>query len=159
MSGVYVADRKPSACDHMALARAIRVEVTQLMASSKVVPKSYRFLLAVPAVETARELVCNIETAELFYPSTPHGVKWRKHYLTLAIGNCYHLVQDLQTVRDIGLPVNVNRFERIAGMLDKEADTLRGRRHNTKLTGSLTLAQKIEKMEAELAEMRDIADG
>lgn len=159
MSGVYASDRNPSACDHMALARAIRIEVTQLMASSNVVPKSHRFLLAVPAVECARELVCNVETAERFYPSTPHGVKWRKHYLTLAIANCYHLVHDLQTVRDIGLPVNVNRYAAVADLLEQEIDTLKGRRHNTKLTGRLTLAEKIEKMEAELAEMRDIADG
>ena len=158
MSGVYASDRKPSPCDHMALARAIRIEVTSLMASSKVVPKSHRFLLAVPTVECARELVCNVETSERFYPSTPHGVKWRKHYLTLAIANCYHLVQDLQTVRDIGLPVNVNRFASVADLLEKEIDTLKGRRHNTRLTGRVTLAQKIEKLEAELAEMRDIAD-
>lgn len=156
MSGVYESDRKESPCDHMALAQAIRCEVTSLMASSKVVPKSYRFLLAVPTVECARELVCNIETAELFYPSTAHGVIWRKHHLTLAIANCHHLVQDLQVVKDLGLPVNVNRYEATADMLAKEIDILKKRRHNTKLTGNRPVSERIAKLEAELEELREV---
>lgn len=156
MSGVYAGDRKPSPCDHMALARSIRIEMTSLMASDKVVPKKHRLLLAVPTIATARELVCNVETAEDFYPSTAHGVVWRKHYLTLALANCHQLSHDLQLLRDIGLPVNLNRFGNIADMLDKEIDILKGRRHNTKLTGSRTVEERIEKLTIELAELEEV---
>lgn len=156
MSGVYESDRSPSAQDHMALARQIRIEVTSLMSSDNVVPKRKRFLVAVPTVETARNLTYHMEAAEGFYPSTAHGVIWRKHYLTLAIADCHQLVQDLQLLPDMGMPVNVNRFENIANLLEKEIDTLKTRRHNTKLTGKKSPSEKIAKLQAELAELYEL---
>lgn len=157
MSGVYESDRKPSPCDHMALARSIRIEMTALMASEKVVPKKHRLLLSVPTIATARELVNNVETAEAFYPSTAHGVLWRKHYLTLAIANCYQLTQDLQVVKDLGLPVNLNRYETIAGMIGKELDTLTSRKRNTRLTGTAGIDERIAKLRYQLAELEEVA--
>ena len=127
MSGVYESDRKPSPCDHMALARVLRFEMTALMASEKVVPKKHRLLLSVPTIATARELVNNVETAEAFYPSTAHGVLWRKHYLT------------------------------IAGMLGKELDTLTSRKRNTKLTGTAGIDERIAKLRYQLAELEEVA--
>ena len=73
-------------------------------------PKKYRLILGVPMVQTAKDLVDDVVRADSFYPNTAHGVLWRKHYLTLAIADCYRLEQDAQTLRDMGLPVNLNRM-------------------------------------------------
>lgn len=60
MSGVLKRNRKVSEFKFFSVAIAIRTETNKLMANSKVVPKSYRLLNAVPTVETARSLVYNI---------------------------------------------------------------------------------------------------
>lgn len=159
MSGVHARKRKLADKEFFRTAIEIRVEITKLMASDKVVPKAYRLMGAVPTVATARELVNNIETASAFYPNTPHGVLQRKHYLTLAIANCYQLVQDLQTLKDIGLPVNVNRYKKAADLLDREIALLTGTKKNVRLVGSATVAQRIEKLEQEIAELRRCAEG
>ena len=153
MSGVYERYRSLSDKEFFKNAISIRVEITRLMASDKVVPKAYRLMSAVPTVATARELVNNIETANAFHPNTAHGVLQRKHYLTLAIANCYHLVQDLQTLKDIGLPINLNRFENIAEMLEKEIALLRATKNGARLTKD-TVGERISQLELELAELK-----
>ena len=57
MSGVYERYRSLSDKEFFKNAISIRVEITRLMASDKVVPKAYRLMSAVPTVATARELV------------------------------------------------------------------------------------------------------
>ena len=155
MSGVYERYRNISDKEFFKNAIDIRVEITKLMASDKVVPKSYRLMSAVPTVATARELVNNIETANAFYPNTAYNVQQRRHYLTLAIANCYHLVQDLQTLKDIGLPINLNRFERVAELIEKEIALLRATKKAVKLTGD-TVEQRIAKLELELDGLRGL---
>lgn len=153
MSGVYERYRNISDKEFFKNAIDIRVEITKLMASDKVVPKSYRLMSAVPTVATARELVNNIETANAFYPNTAYNCQQRRHYLTLAIANCYHLVQDLQTLKDIGLPINLNRFERVAELIEKEIALLRATKKAVKLAGD-TVEQRIAKLELELDGLR-----
>ena len=60
-------------------------------------------------------------------------------------------------VKDLGLPVNLNRYEKIAGMLGKELDTLTSRKRNTKLTGSAGIDERIAKLRYDLAELEEIA--
>ena len=54
MSGVYERYRNLSDKEFFKNAINIRVEITKLMASDKVVPKAYRLMSAVPTVATAR---------------------------------------------------------------------------------------------------------
>ena len=158
MSNVLERHRSVSALEFYSNAIRIRVEITKLMASSSVVPKSYRFILAAPAVETAKSLVDNIVRAEAFYPNTAHGVIYRKHYLTLAIADCRRITQDLQTVKDIGLPVNLNRFKDIADMVEREIALLKGTRKAVKLTGAAGIEERIALAEKQLMELEELRD-
>ena len=108
--------------------------VTQLVTSSAV-PKSYRFVFAVPMAETARSLVFNLEKSDAFYPNTERNVSERKHYMTLAIADCEQLYQDVQCLLSLGLPVSVSRFETIAESLDTEIKLIKGARNGVKLIG------------------------
>lgn len=134
MSGVYQRNREVSEYKFFTQAIAIRVEVNKLMASSSVVPKAYRLLNAVPTVETARSIVYNVNRADCFYPNTSFNALERKRYLTLAIADCEQLMLDMQCLMGIGLPVNANRFEELAAMVEEEIRLLKGARKNVRVS-------------------------
>ena len=77
-------NRNLSSFEYFNTAVAIRNDVTRLV-TSRDVPKSYRFILAVPMAETARSLVFNLVKADAFYPNTARNVEERKRYMTLAL--------------------------------------------------------------------------
>lgn len=154
MSGVYRRNREVSEYKFFTQAIAIRVEVNKLMASSSVVPKAYRLLNAVPTVETARSIVYNVNRADCFYPNSSFNALERKRYLTLAIADCEQLMLDMQCLMDIGLPVNANRFEGLAAMVEEEIRLLKGARKNVRVTGKKTTDERIAEAEAELERLR-----
>lgn len=156
MSGVYQRNREVSEYKFFTQAIAIRVEVNKLMASSSVVPKAYRLLNAVPTVETARSIVYNVNRADCFYPNSSFNALERKRYLTLAIADCEQLMLDMQCLMDIGLPVNANRFEALAGMVEEEIKLLKGARKNVRVTGKKTTDERIAEAEAELERLRSL---
>ena len=156
VSGVYQRNREVSEYKFFTQAIAIRVEVNKLMASSSVVPKAYRLLNAVPTVETARSIVYNVNRADCFYPNTSFNALERKRYLTLAIADCEQLMLDMQCLMDIGLPVNANRFEELAGMVEEEIKLLKGARKNVRVTGKKSTEERIAEAEAELERLRSL---
>lgn len=158
MSNVLKRKRSVSDREFYANAIRIRVEVTKLVCSESVVPKKYRLILGVPMVQTAKDLVDDVVRADSFYPNTAHGVLWRRHYLTLAIADCHRLVQDAQTLKDIGLSVNLNRMIDLADMIDREIALLKGTRKSTRLTGDATIAERIERARSDIAELEELAD-
>ena len=158
MSNVLLRKRSVSDREFYMNGSRIRVEVVKLMASDKVVPKSYRLMCAVPTVETAKSLVDNIVRAEAFYPNTAHSVIYRKHYLTLAIADCYRLVQDMQTLKDIGLPINLNRFKDLADMIDREIALLKGTRKSVRLTGDAPVSERIARARVEIEELEELLE-
>ena len=156
VSGVYQRNREVSEYKFFTQAIAIRVEVNKLMASSSVVPKAYRLLNAVPTVETARGIVYNVNRADCFYPNSSFNALERKRYLTLAIADCEQLMLDMQCLMDIGLPVNANRFEALAGMVEEEIRLLKGARKNVRVTGKKSAEERIAEAEAELERLRSL---
>lgn len=154
MSGVFERNRNVSEFEFYHNAIRIRVEVNKLMASPSVVPKAYRLLNAVPTVETARSIVYNINRADQFYPNSAVNALERRKYLSLAIADCEQLCQDMQCLVDIGLPVNVNRFEEVVAMIEQEIALLKGARKNVRIVGKRSLADMVSDAEAELERLR-----
>lgn len=159
MSNVLRRKRSLSEREFYMNAIRIRIEVTKLMASDRIVPKSYRLMCAVPTVQTAKDLVDDIVRGDRFYPSSPHGVLWRKHYLTLALADCRRLTQDVQTLRDIGLPVNLNRLANLAEMVDREIALLTGARKSVRLVGHETASDRAARLRAELRDLEGSMEG
>ena len=156
MSNVLQRKRSVSEREFYKNAIAIRVELTKIACSENAVPKRYRVLLGAPMVETAKSLVDNVTRADEFYPNTAHGVLYRRHYLTLAIADCRRIVQDVQTMKDIGLPVNLNRLTDLADMVDREIALLKGTRKSTRLTGDAPIEERIAQARANLAELEEV---
>lgn len=111
----------------------VRKEVTALVTSAAM-PKSYRFILAVPMAETARSIVYNLVTANAFYPNTEHNVSQRRHYMTLAVADCEQLLQDLQCLIELNV-VKVSRCARLADDVETAAKLIKGARNGVKLIG------------------------
>ena len=109
MSGVYMRNRNLSSFEYFNTAVAIRNDVTRLV-TSRDVPKSYRFIFAVPMAETARSVVFNLVKADAFYPNTARNVDERKRYMTLALADLNQLYQDMQSLLTMGLPIKAARF-------------------------------------------------
>ncbi len=157
MSGVFERNRDMSRVEWVWTAREIRHEVDSLAKSEKVIPKAARFTHATRLCEHGANLVYEVRRAYLHYPNTPRGVIDRKKYFQRAIDNCWFIVEDLQNIKDEGYPVNVNRFDRIADLLDKEIRLLTSWKRNTKLTGKATIEQRIEQKQLEIAALQDLA--
>jgi hypothetical protein len=156
MSGVYVRNRSLSELQWIMTAKEIRKEIDQIAHSEKVIPKSWRFTHALPLCEEAKNLVHHTRRAYDRYPNTAKNVRERKEFLTLALDDCYDLVDDLQELKDVGLPINLNRFKKVADMLDAEIGMLKGLRKNTRLTGKAPVEERIAKLEMQLADLRGL---
>ena len=133
MSTVLARYRNISSYEYFNTALRVRKEVTALVTSAAM-PKTYRFVLAVPVAQTARDIVSNIVTANAFYPNTEHNVLQRKRYLTLAVAACETLLQDLQCLADLGV-VKVSRCERLASDVETAVKLIKGARKGVKLVG------------------------
>ncbi len=134
LSGVYVRNRNLSSFEYFNTAVAIRNDVTRIVTSAAV-PKSYRFIFAVPMAETARSVVFNLVKADAFYPNTTRNVDERKHYMTLAIADLNQLYQDMQCLLSMHLPVKVARFEDISEKIESDVKLIKGARAGVQLIG------------------------
>ena len=134
MSGVYMRNRNLSSFEYFNTAVAIRNDVTRLV-TSRDVPKSYRFIFAVPMAETARSVVFNLVKADAFYPNTLSNVDERKRYMTLALADLNQLYQDMQSLLTMGLPIKAARLEGILDRIDSDIKLIKGARAGVKLIG------------------------
>ena len=134
MSGVYARNRHLSAQKYFALALEIRDEITKKV-TTKQLPKSYRFVFAVPMAETARSLVMNLVKADAFYPNTARNVEERKRFMTLAIADCNQLLQDLQCLKSLNSNISLSRFETLIQDVDDDIKLIKGARSGVKLIG------------------------
>ena len=133
MSTVLARYRDLSNYEYFTTAVRIRKEITALVTSSAL-PKSYRFVFAVPMAETARSIVHNLVTANAFYPNTEHNVCQRRHYMTLVVADCEQIMQDLQCLIELGI-VKVSRCERMAEDVETAIKLIKGARKGVKLIG------------------------
>ena len=117
-----------------------------------------RFTYGTSLFETARDLTRHTRAAYDRYPSTPRGVLERKRYLQLAIDDCYYLEEELQFLKEDNDQLNLNRLTAIADLLNKEIGILKNTKNNTRLTGKQTVDARIEKLEAELADLKKLAE-
>ena len=134
MSGVYARNRHLSAQKYFALALEIRDEITKKV-TTKQLPKSYRFVFAVPMAETARSLVMNLVKADAFYPNTARNVDERKRFMTLAIADCNQLLQDLQCLKSLNSNISLSWFETLIQDVDDDINLIKGARSGVKLIG------------------------
>ncbi len=131
MSTVLARYRDLSNFEYFNTSLRVRKEITALVTSAAM-PKSYRFIYAVPMAETARSIIYNLVTANAFYPNSEHNVCQRKHYMTLALADCEQLLQDLQCLIDLGV-VKVSRCMRVAADVENAAKLIKGARKGVKL--------------------------
>lgn len=134
MSGVYARNRHLSSHKYFTLALEIRAEITKKV-TTKQLPKSYRFVFAVPMAETARSLVMNLVKADAFYPNTARNVDERKRFMTLAIADCNQLLQDLQCLKSLNSNISLSWFETLIQDVDDDIKLIKGARSGVKLIG------------------------
>ena len=127
-------NRNLSSFEYFNTSVAIRNDVTRLV-TSRDVPKSYRFIFAVPMAETARSVVFNLVKADAFYPNTARNVDERKRYMTLALADLNQLYQDMQSLLTMGLPIKAARLEGILDRIDSDIKLIKGARAGVKLIG------------------------
>lgn len=127
-------NRNLSSFEYFNTAVEIRNDVTRLV-TSRDVPKSYRFIFAVPMAETARSVVFNLVKADAFYPNTARNVDERKRYMTLALADLNQLYQDMQSLLTMGLPIKAARLEGILDRIDSDIKLIKGARAGVKLIG------------------------
>ncbi|WP_150382567.1 hypothetical protein [Bifidobacterium rousetti] len=136
MSGVLARNRGESRLGYYDNARNIQVEIIRLMGSEKIIPKSYRFTLALPTVQDAKRLVQHVTHGSDFYPSDPQRLWERKRHWLEAVGCCDDLIMDLQLIREVGLAPDTRRFDRVVAALEHEKAMLRNQLRQARVVGS-----------------------
>ena len=130
--------------------------MNRIALNEKVIPKRYRITNAVPLIDMARSCVYNVNRADQFYPNSSFNVLQRRKYLSLAVADCEQLCLELQSLIEMGRPIDVNKLEPLVEMVEKEIALLKGTRKNVKLVGKQTVEEKIRDAEQELSRLRDL---
>ena len=134
LSGVYERNRHLSGLRYFTLATEIRTKITKKV-TTKQLPRSFRFVLAVPIAETARSIVFNLVKSDAFYPNTPRNVEERKRYMTLALADCNQLLQDLQCLKTLSSNISLAWFEDVIQDIDDDIKLIKAARSGVKLIG------------------------
>lgn len=156
MSGVYARKRSISDFEFFNTALAIKVEVNRIALNEKIIPKRYRITNAVPLIDMARNMVYNINRSDQFYPNSSFNVLQRRKYLSLAVADCEQLCLELQSLIEMGRPIDVNKLEPLVDMVEREIALLKGARKNVRLVGKQSVEEKIRDAEQELSRLRDL---
>lgn len=89
-------------------------------------------------VQCLRKIGEYVYSANSIYPTCPEELTQRRIQQDLAIGQCYHLVQELQYAIET-LPVDVNVYLRFADMVQREIDLIKGwRKSDNKFKGAFS---------------------
>lgn len=119
-------DRGHSPVEYLDKARRVQITMIKIMGNPKIVPKAYRFTLALPAVEDVKQLMRHLMLAERFIPTDKQRLWERKRHLITASGICNMLLQDLALIKDCGIGVDTNQFEQtIRDIRDEKAEIQR----------------------------------
>ena len=60
-------------------------------------------------------------------------------------------------MKDIDLPVNLNRYKSVADMIDREIALLKGARKAVKLTGGASIEERIKQAKSHIAELEELS--
>lgn len=124
MSGVHFRDRKTTDVQYIVTARELRIELTKFLRNQKNIPKSDRYLIAMPIIEKARELSLNCTAANAVFPVDERTLAKRKDYLIAAWVAAQQLQEDLivcietvQTANVAKLSAVIERLGNLCAMI------------------------------------------
>ena len=132
---VHESKRNESELEFYDNAVELRIAVLRLMRSPDVVPKSSRFMLALPTADAARSMLNNIVRGMEFFPNSEANVEARKRYYTLAIADCRIIQEDIKCMKRLLGNVRASAFEEVTAMIAREIDLLKRQRKNVRVRG------------------------
>ncbi len=97
----------------------IQDKLIEFCMKEEIIPKKYRFIYAIPIIQTAQELVDNIVDANTIYVKSNEDAIERRRYQQRASGDCEKLLQKLQSLRRVR-KISGNKMEEVAGMIISE---------------------------------------
>lgn len=97
----------------------IQDKLIEFCMKEEIIPKKYRFIYAIPIIQTAQELVDNIVDANTIYVKSNEDAIERRKYQQRASGDCEKLLQKLQSLRRVR-KISGNKMEEITGMIISE---------------------------------------
>ena len=156
MSNVYQRKRSISEYEFFNTALKVKVEANRIALNESIIPKRYRLTNGLPLVDMARSAVYNINRADQFYPNSSFNVLQRRKYLSLAIADCEQLCLELQSLLEMGRPIDVAKLEPLIDLVEQEVALLKGARKNVKLVGKQSVEDKIRDAEQELDRLRGL---
>ena len=133
MSNVLARNRKLTKYDFYNTAIDIRTELTKFCMNEKNIPKRWRFIHAIPIIESANELVELVVASHVIYPSTVATAEKRKELQLDAIATVEVLYQKLQFALEI-LEFDLNKLNDVVDKIELEIKLLKGCRDATTKT-------------------------
>ncbi len=134
MSNVFRRNRKPTGQEFYDTMVTLTDKLTHFVMNDKNVPKSYRYVYAIPIIGLLHRLRTAITNANTTYPVNERLLEKRKDYWLDAICANEDIFQAIQALLDV-LPIDLDKLDEIGELLRKESALLRGLRKNAKILG------------------------
>ncbi len=132
MSSVFRRNHEPTGLEFWDNAQEIEIFLTRFLMNEKNVPKKYRYVYAIPILESVRSLQKHIVAANTIYPTDEAELDKRKDEQQKAINANEIVIQEIQRMVLV-LPIDVDKLDDVGGRLLRESALLRAWRKSSKL--------------------------
>lgn len=132
MSSVFRRYHKPTGLEFWDNAVEIEIFLTRFLMNEKNVPKKYRYVYAIPILNTIRKMQNHIVAANTIYPVNEKELERRREEQQRAINACEVIIQELQRMVLV-LPIDVDKLDSVGERLIGESALLRKWRKASKI--------------------------
>jgi hypothetical protein len=133
MSNVFSRFHRPTGYEYWDNAVEIEIALTRFLMNEKNVPKKYRYVYAIPILNSIRRLQRQIVEAYTTYPTTPERLAKRKALQQDAINTNEVIIQEIQRMILVLSQIDANKLDDIGNRLMRESALLRGWRKSAKI--------------------------
>lgn len=98
MSGVLKNDRAETQMQFVMTARELLIYSIRKV---KYIPKTYRFSIAQPIVDLARQIHTECKVGNSIYPTNAHEVQVRRDHLMQARALCFALISEVEIAKEV----------------------------------------------------------
>lgn len=133
MSGIFKRCRDATGLEFWDCAVEIAKELTRFLMCDKNVPKSYRYVYAIPIIHLTQDLRRAIVSANTVFPNNEHDLQRRKDLQQDAININETIIQALQDMLEVLTNIDVDKLDRVGDLLIQESALLKAWRKSSKL--------------------------
>lgn len=140
MSNVFRRNHEPTGLEFWDNAQEIEIALTRFLMNEHNVPKKYRYVYAIPILDSVRNLQKHIVSANTIYPTDEAELAKRRDEQQKAVNANEVIIQEIQRMILV-LPIDVDKLDDVGERLLRESALLRAWRKSSKLQKGKAVSQ------------------